>query len=279
MMPPRRACVIGWPVAHSRSPLIHNYWLARYGIEGSYEKVAVRPDDLAAFVAAMRPDGYVGGNVTAPHKEAMAALCQRLSPAARRTRSVNTVWFEQDELCGDSTDGAGFAAALDQAVPGWDGDRSRALVVGAGGAARAIVDTLQQRGFQSLIVASRTRARGLELAAAMGCRWSELDRAADDLPATRLLVNSTPAGMRGQEALDLDISQLGAEAVVNDIVYVPRETPLLRQARERGLRALGGLGMLLHQAVPGFERWFGVRPEVTPKLAALVEADIAAAIT
>ena len=274
-----RACVIGWPVAHSRSPLIHNHWLARYGIEGSYEKVAVPPDDLAAFVAAMRPSGYIGGNVTVPHKEAMAALCQRLSPVARRTRSVNTIWFEQDELCGDSTDGAGFVAALDQAAPGWDGDRSRAIVLGAGGAARAIVDVLQQRGFQSLVVASRTRARGMELTAAMGCQWSELDHAADDLFATSLLVNTTPAGMRGQEALDFDISRLGAKAVVSDIVYVPRETPLLRQARDQGQRVVGGLGMLLHQAVPGFERWFGIRPEVTPDLAALVEADIAAAIT
>lgn len=271
-----KACVIGWPIAHSRSPLIHGYWLDRYGIDGRYEKVAVAPGDLASFVGSMTAAGYVGGNVTVPHKEAVAAYCGWLSPAARRTGSVNTIWFEDGVLCGDSTDGTGFAAALDQEAPGWDGNAGAAIIIGAGGAARAILDALRLRGFRTLTIASRTRERGEALAAAMGCRWIGLDHLAERLVAANLLVNTTPAGMAGQAPLDLDVAALPASAVVNDIVYVPRETPLLRRAAARGLRAVGGLGMLLHQAAPGFERWFGVRPEVTPALRALIAADIAA---
>ena len=274
-MPGPKACVIGWPVAHSRSPLIHGHWLARYQREGTYEKIAVSPERLPAFVGAMRADGYVGGNITVPHKEAMAALCTRLLPAARRTHSVNTVWFEDDVLCGDSTDGAGFAAALDQEAPGWDRDKTHAVVLGAGGAARAVVDALQQRGFSAVTVASRTPARGLALAHALNCQWMKLGELPDRLGETTLLVNTTPAGMAGQEPLVLDLTAMNAKAVVNDIVYVPRETPLLRDARARGLRTVGGLGMLLHQAAPGFERWFGVRPDVTPALRAVIETDIA----
>ena len=270
-----KACVIGWPIAHSRSPLIHGYWLERYRLEGRYEKIAVAPEYLATFIGSMRMSGYLGGNVTVPHKEATAALCDRLLPAARRTHSVNTIWFEGDVLCGDSTDGAGFTAALDEETPGWDRQRADAMVLGAGGAARAIVDALQQRGFGRVTVASRTPARGRALARALGCRWIGLGDVAALLSATTLLVNTTPAGMAGRDPLDLSLSDLGADAVVNDIVYVPRETPLLKDASARGLRTVGGLGMLLHQAAPGFERWFGIRPEVTPELRAVIEADIA----
>ncbi len=189
---------------------------------------------------------------------------------------MNTLWFEGDLLCGDSTDGEGFAAALDQDAPAWDDNKAEAVVLGAGGAARAVVDALQQRGFARIVVASRTPARGLALAEALDCRWVSLDAVADELRAVTLLVNTTPAGMAGRAPLALPLAGLNAAAVVNDIVYVPRDTPLLQAARARGLRTVGGLGMLLHQAAPGFERWFGVRPDVTADLRTMIEADIAA---
>ena len=276
MSPRREACVIGHPVAHSRSPLIHGHWLALYGIDGVYRKAAVAPEDLAAFVASMPDRGTVGANVTVPHKEAMVSLCARLTPAAARVGSVNTIWFDGDTLCGDTTDGQGFIAALDQDAPGWDAAKTEtAVVIGAGGAARAIVDALKRHGISDVVVASRTSSRSERLAQDLDCRWARPDTLSDALPTTGLLVNTTPAGMAGQPALDFDLSGLPAHAVVDDIVYVPRETPLLLAARARGLRTVGGLGMLLHQAVPGFAHWFGVRPEVTPALRALVEADIA----
>ncbi len=275
---PPLACVIGWPVAHSRSPLIHAHWLRAHGVPGRYDRAAVPPDALAAFLRAMPGEGFVGGNVTVPHKEAAAALCHRLTPAARRTGSVNTLWFEGDALCGDTTDGGGFTGALDQEARGWDeggaeGGR-RAVVLGAGGAARAIVDALVERGF-AVTIASRTPARARALAGRFDCAAVPVAALGPALAAASLLVNTTPAGMAGHDPLDLDLAPLPPHAVVDDIVYVPGVTPLLARARERGLRNVGGLGMLLHQAVPGFERWFGVRPVVTAELRALIEADIA----
>ncbi len=268
-----KACVIGWPVAHSRSPLIHGYWLRLHGIEGVYGKVPVEPRGLAGFVGAMRAEGYCGANVTVPHKEAMAALCDHLSPAASATRSVNTIWFEADALCGDSTDGYGFLAALDEEAPGWAA-RPRALILGAGGAARAIVAALASRGFARIEIAGRTPARAEALAAELGGEAVAFAEVPARLGTVGLLVNTTPAGMRGQHPLALGLDSLPQDAVVNDIVYVPRETELLRAAKGRGLRTVGGLGMLLHQAAPGFARWFGVEPQVTPALRTLVEADI-----
>ena len=270
-----RACVVGWPVAHSRSPIIHAHWLATHGIAGTYEKVPVEPKDLAAFVASMRSGAYVGANVTIPHKEAMAALCDRLTPAAARLNSVNTLWFEDERLVGDTTDGIGFLGALDQELPGWDDAKDLAVVVGAGGAARPIVDALLQRGFADVTITSRTDTRAEALADQLGCSWGPFDYVEAVLRATDFFVNATPAGMQGEAPLGFDIGELPAHAIVDDIVYVPSDTPLLVEARARGLRAIGGLGMLLHQAAPGFERWFGVRPEVTPELYALVAADIA----
>ena len=272
-MRPPKACVIGWPVAHSRSPLIHGYWLKVHDLDGSYERRPVAPDSLAAFIAELRAGAWAGCNVTIPHKQAMAARCDHLTDAAARLGSVNTVWREGDVLCGDTTDGLGFLAALDQELPGWDGSKQRALVVGAGGAARPIVDALATRGFGEIVLASRTDARAAELAERLGCAFSPLA----DLPlgGVDLLVNASPAGMAGHAPLALDLDRLPAHAIVDDIVYVPAQTPLLACARARGLRTIGGLGMLLHQAAPGFARWFGVRPQVTPELRALVEADIA----
>ena len=273
------ACVIGWPVAHSRSPLIHNHWLGVHHLAGRYEKRAVSADDLPAFLRAMPDAGLVGGNVTVPHKAAVAALCANLTPAARRTGSVNTFWFEGGALCGDTTDGAGFTGALDQEAPGWGGgakgDGKRAVVLGAGGAARAIVDALVERGF-AVTLAGRTLLHAQSLADQCGGAAVPWAAAGDALAGASLLVNTTPAGMAGQDALELDLAALPDHAIVDDIVYVPRVTPLLARARARGLRTVGGLGMLLHQAAPGFERWFGVRPAVTAELRALVEADITA---
>ncbi len=270
----RHAGVVGWPIAHSRSPLIHRHWLARHGVAGTYDTIAVPPDELPTFVDRLRSGDLVGGNVTIPHKIAAVALCDRLTPEARRLEAVNTLWMERGEVWGDSTDGIGFLGALDQEASGWDGHKRRALVVGAGGAARAIVGALVNRGFAEIVVANRTPARAEALTARVGGRPAGLDALPGLLEGADLLVNTTSAGMHGQPALDLDLAALPPHAVVDDIVYVPRETPLLRAAAARGLRTVGGLGMLLHQAVPGFARWFGVTPEVTAELRALIEADL-----
>ena len=270
-----RACIVGWPVAHARSPLIHGYWLEHYGVAGSYERVAVPPDAIDAFLAAFPASGFLGCNVTVPHKEAAFAACHHLEPAARAVGAVNTLWVDGGRLCGTNTDGLGFLANLDERAPGWDGRPGDAVVLGAGGGARAIVWGLIERGFRPRIV-NRTRARAEELAAVFGHGatahgWAEAQAL---LGGARLLVNTTSLGMGGKGAIDLDLAALAPDALVTDIVYVPLETPLLAAARARGLAAVDGLGMLLHQAVPGFRRWFGIEPKVTPELRALVLADI-----
>ncbi len=274
-MPPK-ACVIGWPIEHSRSPLVHGYWLRTMDLAGSYERLAVAPEELAAFIAAMPSRGFVGGNVTIPHKEAAAAVCAALTPAAARLGAVNTMWWDAGILHGDTTDGAGFCGALDAEAPGWDQCRGRAMVLGAGGAARAIVDALCARGFADIVVANRTIDRAKMLVDQLGGRAVPLVGVPELLGATDLLVNASSAGMAGHPPLDIDLSPLPPHAVVTDIVYVPQITPLLRQASSRGLHTVGGLGMLLHQAVPGFAKWFGARPIVTPALRHLVGADIEA---
>lgn len=274
-----KAFVVGWPIGHSRSPLIHGTWLKDLGLAGSYEKRAVEPAAFPAFLAGFPGEGFVGGNVTIPHKEAAAAACAVLTERARRLGAVNTLWMDQGRLCGDTTDGLGFLGALDDEAPGWDARRGRAIVLGAGGAARAIVDALLDRGFADIVVANRTQERAAALAGRMRdarCRATDLASVGALSGAADLLVNTTAAGMAGQAPLDVDLSALPDHAVVDDIVYVPRETALLRAAAARGLRTVGGLGMLLHQAVPGFERWFGQKPRVTPALRAALEADIAA---
>lgn len=271
-----RAFVVGHPVAHSRSPLIHGHWLAEYGIRGSYERVDVAPDAFQAFLRDFPSQGFVGGNVTIPHKEAAFRLVDDVIGAARTVGAVNTLSLAGGRLQGDSTDGYGFLASLDQALgTGWGEDAREAVVLGAGGAARAIVGALLERGMR-VAVANRTLARaedlvGLDPSRVTALPWEDLQ---GGLGRADLLVNTTSLGMTGQPALALDLAPLPAGAVVADIVYVPLETPLLAAARARGLRAVDGLGMLLHQAVPGFERWFGVRPEVTPALRARIVADI-----
>ena len=273
------AFVVGWPIAHSRSPLIHGTWLKQLGLSGTYEKIAIEPAAFPTFVRALHDNGFVGGNVTIPHKEAAAALCETLTPTARRLGVANPLWFEDGRLSGDTTDGAGFLGALDQDAPGWDRHRELAIVLGAGGASRSIVDALLQRGVARIIIANRSLERADLLVRQLRdvrCEAAGFDAAQRAAPGADLLVNTTSAGMQGQPELIFDINALPDHAVVDDIVYVPRRTALLRRAEARGLRTVGGLGMLLHQAVPGFERWFGVRPQVTPELRAVVEADIAA---
>ncbi len=274
-----RACVIGHPIAHSRSPMIHGHWLAAHGLAGSYKREDVPPDAFAAFLRAMPERGFVGGNVTIPHKEAAAGLCDRLMPNAAALGAVNTVWFQDGLIWGDNTDVTGFIANLDDRAPSWrrasSGTPGTALVLGAGGAARGIVHGLVSAGTR-IVVANRTRSRAdalVDLFArkAEAIDWDEVP---DALDKADLLVNTTSLGMKGQPPLTLPLERLPGHAIVTDIVYVPLQTPILAAARARGLAVVDGLGMLLHQAVPGFARWFGVTPSVTPQLRALVEADI-----
>ena len=273
----KRACVIGWPVEHSRSPSIHRYWLAQYGIDGAYEKEPVRPEDLAGFLGALEQRGYAGANVTLPHKEAALRLAAVADEAARAIGAANTLWLDQaGRLCAGNTDAYGFITNLEAEASGWDKGRRPVMVLGAGGAARAIVHGLLSEGAASIVLTNRTRGRADALAHAYGpsvtvIDWDDRHRA---LAGCGLLVNATSLGMTGKEPLDLDLAALPANAVVADIVYSPLQTELLAAARARGNRTVDGLGMLLYQAVPGFERWFGVRPEVTPELRAHVVATL-----
>jgi shikimate dehydrogenase len=273
----KRACVIGWPVEHSRSPSIHRYWLAQYGIDGAYEKEAVRPEDLASFLGSLEQRGYVGANVTLPHKEAALRLAAVADEAARAIGAANTLWLDQaGRLCAGNTDAYGFITNLETEAPSWNEGRRPAIVLGAGGAARAILHGLLSEGAASIIVSNRTRGRADELAKTFGLSvavvdWADRESALD---GAGLLVNTTSLGMTGKETLDLDLAALPADAVVADIVYSPLETELLAAGRARGNRTVDGLGMLLYQAVPGFERWFGVRPKVTAKLRAQVAATL-----
>lgn len=274
-----RCFIIGHPIAHSRSPLIHGGWLAEHGLAGSYERVDVAPAELPGFVARLRAGEFTGGNVTVPHKEAVLPLLDEVSAAARAIGAVNTLWREDGRLCGDNTDVSGFLAHLDASVPGWDTRVRTALVLGAGGAARGVAFGLKARGVPHILVVNRSRARAEELAAALGPALEAVDWAArNDLVATAdLIVNTTALGMHSQPPLELDLAGLRPGTIVDDIVYVPLTTPLLDEAERCGGIPVDGLGMLLHQAVPGFARWFGVTPQVTPALRARLEADIVGA--
>ena len=271
-----RACIIGHPVAHSRSPAIHRHWLAELKLEGDYVREDVPPENIASFLAGFAASGYVGANVTVPHKEAALRAVSRAEPVAAALKAVNTLWLEDDRLIGTNTDVYGFLAHLDESLPGWNTRTRTAVVLGAGGAARAVVYGLIERGVGRLVVVNRTRTRAETLAAELDTRVTPAGFA--ELPQwlkeTDLLVNATSLGMTGQPPLDLDLGPLKSGAAVYDIVYAPLATPLLAAARARGHPAVDGLGMLLHQAVPGFERWFGVRPKVTPALRSLVAADL-----
>lgn len=272
----RAVCIIGWPAGHSRSPLIHNYWIRQHGIAGEYRKEAVPPQEFAGFLKGLAERGYVGANVTIPHKEAALALT---APDARASAvgAANTIWRAADGLRSTNTDVEGFLHNLDAAAPGWDRGLETALVLGAGGSARAVLFGLIERGVSRIHVVNRSLDRAQALrerfgAAIVPARWEE---AGGLLGTAGLLVNSTSLGMGGQPPLAIDVGGLPARAVVADLVYAPLVTPLLAAARARGLAVADGLGMLLHQAVRGFALWFGVTPKVTPELRALVEADLA----
>jgi shikimate dehydrogenase len=269
----RLAGILGWPVAHSRSPLLHGTWLARHGVDGAYLPLPVRPERFASSVRALADLGFRGANVTLPHKEAAFALCDRVAPSAERAGAVNTLLFGEDgRIEGSNTDGFGFMENCAQSVPGWSAAAGPAVLLGAGGSARAIAAALLDAGCPRLVLVNRNAARAEALARALGGPIEVADR--PPLEAASLLVNTTSLGMAGEPALELDLSPLPAGAVVADAVYVPLETPLLASARARGLRAVDGLGMLLHQARPGFEMWFGVAPAVDAELRAIVAADI-----
>jgi len=277
MTKPRAACLIGWPAAHSRSPLIHHYWLRTLGIEGGYNIEAVPPEGFAEFVLHLSAHGFVGANVTIPHKERALALTVP-DARARAVGAANTLWYASGELHSTNTDIEGFIDNLDACAQGWDGIDD-ALVLGAGGSSRAVVFGLIERGIKRVHLANRTLDRARALANQFGeavhpIAWETIGEV---LPRTGLLVNTTSLGMRGQPALEIDVSLLRSDAIVADLVYVPLETPLLAVARARGFKTADGLGMLLHQAVRGFELWFGRRPEVTAELRALVEADLTGA--
>jgi len=277
-----RAAVIGHPIKHSRSPLIHGFWLAEHRIDGAYDAIDVAPDNLAAFLDEVRGGRFAGCNATLPHKEAIAATLDEVMPEAAALGSINTVWRDGSRLIGTSTDGAGYLAHLRAEAPDWDAAAARVVMFGAGGAARALADALLRAGVRTIAVVNRSRARAIDLAEHMN-RVHGLQGAvtahgmvghADVLSGCTLLINTTALGMEGQPALPVALDRVGSGCLVSDIVYAPLETPLLRAARARDLPTLDGLGMLLHQAVPGFERWFGVRPSVSPRLRDFIVADL-----
>lgn len=268
------ACLIGWPAAHSRSPLIHHHWLRKLGIEGGYSIEAVPPEEFSDFITQLGRRGFVGANVTIPHKE--RALQMALPDArAKAVGAANTLWFEDGQLRATNTDVEGFINNLDASAPGWDRAKE-ALVLGAGGSARAVVFGLLERGLSRVYLANRTIERAQAFVPQFGERvvpigWERIDKV---MPGVGLLVNTTSLGMKGQPPLDIDLAPLPEDAAVADLVYVPLDTELLKAARARGLPTADGLGMLLHQAVRGFELWFGQRPTVTEELRALVVADL-----
>jgi shikimate dehydrogenase len=270
----RLACIIAWPAGHSRSPLIHNYWIKQHNLDAEYRREAVPPEQFVEFVASMPKRGYVGGNVTVPHKE-VALKLSKPDERAEGVGAANVLWFEGDTLRSTNTDVEGFLGNLDVAAPAWDRGLQNAVVLGAGGGARAVVFGLLSRGVGSVHVVNRTIARAEALAKRFGPNVHPAEW--DDIPGliggAGLLVNTTTLGMVGQPPLELDLNG-PSSLVVSDLVYAPLETGLLAKARAKGLRTADGLGMLLHQAVRGFEKWFGVTPVVTAELRALVEADL-----
>jgi shikimate dehydrogenase len=270
----KAACIIGWPAGHSRSPLIHNYWIRQHKLNAEYRREAVPPEKFAEFVRSMREHGYVGGNVTVPHKEAALKLSEP-DDRARAVGAANTLWYDDGTLRSTNTDVEGFLANLDAATPGWDRGLESAVVLGAGGGARAVVFALIAREVGRITVINRTPERAKALCEQFGARVhaARWDETTGLLGGAGLLVNTTTLGMVGQPPLEIDLRG-PASLVVADLVYDPLVTGLLAAARAHGLRTADGLGMLLQQAVRGFERWFGVRPVVTAELRALVEADL-----
>jgi shikimate dehydrogenase len=273
------AFVTGYPVKHSRSPLIHGYWLETLGLEGSYTRQEVAPENFAGFIAGLKngESAFVGGNVTIPHKETAFKLADRPDALSQELGASNTLWMEDGRLHATNTDGYGFLANLDATAPGWD-KTDRAVILGAGGASRAIIQAVRDRGIAEIHVVNRTAARAQELADRFGPKVHAhgMEALAEVSKGAGLFVNTTSLGMDGEAAPDFDFSPLASGALVTDIVYVPLVTPILRQAQDQGFAIADGLGMLLHQAAPGFEKWFGKRPVVDAELRRRILADMEA---
>jgi len=271
------AGVMGWPVMHSRSPKIHNYWFAKYGLAGTYVPLAISPEGLRAALRALPALGFSGCNLTIPHKEAAFEAVDRVDPLARRIGAINCVVVAPDgSLDGRNTDGFGYIESIREGHPGWRADAGPIVVIGAGGGARAVLVSLADQGAKEIRLVNRSPARAQALVQEFGApikaiAWNDRHAALD---GAAMLVNTTSQGMAGQSPLDLSLDALPPAALVSDIIYIPRETPLLTAARQRGNRTVNGLGMLLHQARPAFHAWFGVMPEVTAELRAMIDATI-----
>lgn len=264
------AGVMGWPVAHTRSPAIHNHWIAQYGLKGAYVQLPVMPEQLEAAVRGLPALGFAGCNVTVPHKVNIMRLVDELHPSAQRIGAINTIVVSPEgRLSGINNDGVGYIQSLRDRDPAWRADRGPVLVLGAGGAARAIVASLLDEGAPEVRLANRTPERAQVLAQALGdpriqlVNWQDRNEA---MAGVQLLVNTTTQGMHGQTELEVRLDALPAQAWVSDAIYIPLETPLLSAARQRGHVTVNGLGMLLNQARPAFHAWFGVMPEITPAL-------------
>lgn len=275
-----KAFVCGYPIRHSRSPIIHRHWLQQFGIAGDYQPVEVAPEDFADFIAGLKAEGsaYAGGNVTIPHKEKAFALADMPDDLASELGAANTLYKEEGRLKATNTDGYGFLANLDDRAAGWDARKDVAVILGAGGASRAVIQAVRNRGFGEIHVLNRTLVRAQELADRFGPKvhGAPLSALPERLKDADLFVNTTSLGMDGEETIDIDFSPMKPGGLVTDIVYVPLITPFLRQASAQERRTVDGLGMLLHQAVPGFEKWFGKRPAVTEDLRAKIIADLEA---
>jgi shikimate dehydrogenase len=273
------AGVMGWPVMHSRSPALHNYFFRHYGLAGTYVPLAIKPDGLDAALRALAPLGFAGCNLTIPHKERALAVVDEVDTLARRIGAISCVVVRPDgSLWGTNNDVHGFARNIQQHQPGWRADAGPAVVIGAGGGARAVVYGLLEHGAREIRLANRTRARAESLAREFGScvmpiNWDDRHRALD---GAAMLVNTTSQGMEGQPPLDLALDRLPAHALVADIVYIPLDTPLLAAAKRRGNRTVDGLGMLLHQACIAWKLWFDLEPDVTPELRVTIEATIPA---
>lgn len=272
------AFVTGHPIKHSRSPLIHGYWLKQLGIEGSYRALDVAPGDFPDFIASLKDgrSGFVGGNVTIPHKETAFSLADRPDALSEELGAANTLWREDGLLQATNTDGHGFTANLDAQAPGWDRCRT-AVILGAGGASRAIIQAVRNRGVKTIHVVNRTKARADELADRFGAavHAQPMEALPEVMTDASLFINTTSLGMDGAEVPAIDFTGMQPASVVTDIVYVPLKTPILKQAEAQGLATVDGLGMLLHQAAPGFEKWFGIRPTVDAALRQMIIDDMA----
>jgi shikimate dehydrogenase len=271
----KKTCVIGWPIAHSRSPLIHGYWIRKYGLKASYTKEAIQPERLPAFVRSLQGNGFVGCNVTLPHKEAVYGLVDEADILARRLGAVNTIYVRDGLLMGTNTDGEGFLSSLTSSYPDFDLSGKTAVIIGAGGSARAVIGALLDAGVSRAAIINRTASRVTELLELFGSRV--FVAGPERMSSCDLLIHATSQGMEGQASLSFDLTLLKPTCIVADLIYTPLKTELLAAAESRGLAILPGLGMLLHQAVRGFELWHGIRPEVTQDLYDLVAADVAKA--